>query len=78
MNINGTILTDEMLEQIRGFEQDDAARCYCNNLSILKDLLIKQLGDIEIDMQKQIEILTDVVYLHDFMKLFIIEKEEAV
>jgi hypothetical protein len=79
MNINGTILTDEMLAHLNDFEQDDMAKHYCDNLDFLKDFLIKLLGDnhTEADTKKLIEVLTDVTYLHDFMKLFVIEEEEA-
>jgi hypothetical protein len=80
LNINGAILTDEMLEQINDFEKKEAAMGYCDNLSFLKDFLIRYLGGErpEVDMQKLIGILTDVTYLHNFMKLFIIENGEAI
>jgi hypothetical protein len=79
LNINGAILTDEMLNKLNDFEQDDMAKSYCDNLSFLKDFLIRYLGGErpEVDMQKLIGILTDVTYLHNFMKLFIIENGEA-
>jgi hypothetical protein len=79
MNINGAVLTSEILEQIKNMEAEESAVAYCENLDFLKDFFIKYLGGErpEVDMQKLIGILTDVTYLHTFMKSLIIETEEA-
>jgi hypothetical protein len=79
VNINGAVLTDDILEKIKEFETEELAKSYCESLEILKNFFIKYLGGErpELEQMDLILILNDITYLHDFMKLLPCKIEEG-
>jgi hypothetical protein len=80
VNINGALLTDDILEKIKEFEAAEMAESYCESLETLKNFFIKYLGGQrpELEQRDLITLLTDITYLHDFMKLLPCKIEEGV
>jgi hypothetical protein len=72
MNINGAILTDEIIKELINLEEEDSADDYCECITNMNKFLVKCLDGAMPEMKDRelIHYLNYLAYFHDFFRLF--------
>ncbi|MDR1348960.1 MAG: hypothetical protein LBJ63_11160 [Prevotellaceae bacterium] len=71
VNINGAVLTDELIEKITHIQKEGYASYYYNSLDSIKNIFIQYSDDINsLEFKDVMTILNDIVALQEFMQMF--------